>query len=334
MSIFLFLSWYHCNYAGKICGSPEKTQFSPRRLRPKRPKTKTAAEIAADLFEADFDSPKPSSSIQFNYNWGNGRENKRRSRRTLNLPPTGRALSLPARMRAPLEEIIVNDNNDNERIACTIYRTPKTGWNGLVRRVVQHGYNRMGRPPRLNAHGNNLWSGPNGVISQLQEYAGTSGWRNRKVIRQILEKIQEHGDKYDAGVRVKMRLPRKRKLGDAEINLAGQMLRSGSGSKWATTFCNHQILGRNESNTVTSRTLERTLQKKYDAKVHRRGKKGTGSKDKTSIWARARLAFCKQLKSQLGKWYMMNIIYEYSYIHNVLFMCVCVVQMPISNRLI
>ena len=51
---------------------------------------------------------------------------------------------------------------------------------------------------------------------------------------------------------------------------------------------------------VSRRTLEHTFKKKYDAIVHRRQTKGTGSKDKNSIWAITRNCLSKQLLMLLG----------------------------------
>ena len=199
-------------------------------------------------------------------------------------------------MCLPMREIIVDQ-------ATRAYRTPKCGWNGLVRRVIQFGYMQMGLVPEYDDYGNNLWRGPNGVVQQLQNYAGTSGTRNKKVVREIMEKCLTLGDSYDAGERSKMKRPRKRKLTQEEADLGGRVLRSGLGSKWAATYINRERIDRlgDDKAGVDTRTLERTLHGKYNAKLHHRQKRATGLRDKNSIWAGARLSFCKQMLSQLGK---------------------------------
>lgn len=175
-------------------------------------------------------------------------------------------------------------------------------WNGTTRRVVQHGFLRMKQPAEYDEFGRNQWSGDQGVISQLQKYAGIHGWRSRKTIREIISKVLKCGKSYDAGIRERMRRPRKRKMNQSDVDLAAKMLRSNSGSQFATIAINNkiEIEGRGEKAKISRRTLERTLQKKYDTTVHRRQTKGTGSKDKESIWAIARTQLAKQLLVQLG----------------------------------
>ena len=73
-----------------------------------------------------------------------------------------------------MQEVIVDD-------ATRVYKTPKCGWNGMIRRVIQYGFIKMKKPPEFNATGNEQWSGPNGVIVQLMNYAGISGWRQKKL---------------------------------------------------------------------------------------------------------------------------------------------------------
>ena len=94
-------------------------------------------------------------------------------------------------------------------------------------------------------------------------------WRSRKVIRQIIERMKslKPDQFYNAEIRENMRKPRKRKLTQLDVNLAGNMLRSNSGSQWATIVVNNKIEveGRGEKSKVRRRTLERILKKKYDA---------------------------------------------------------------------
>ena len=99
-----------------------------------------------------------------------------------------------------------------------------------------------------------------------------------------------------------MRRPRKRKMNQSDVDLAAKMLRANSGSQFATIAINNkiEIEGRGEKAKITRRTLERTFKDKYDAIVHRRQTKGTGSKDKESIWAIARTLLSKQILIQLG----------------------------------
>ena len=121
------------------------------------------------------------------------------------------------------------------------------------------------------------------------------------MIREILKKCNAEDSKnYDAGVRSNLRKPRKRKLNQSDIDLAGKMLRSGSGSQFATIAVNNKIEqeGRGQKAKVSRRCLEKTFKKKYDAKVHRRQTKGTGSKDVNSTWAKSRAALVKQLLFQ------------------------------------
>ena len=175
------------------------------------------------------------------------------------------------------------------------------GWNSLTRRVVQHGFMMLGQPPEYDENDANQWRGPEGIISTLQEYVGLSGWRSKKVIKEIIRKCLQD-PLFDADNREKGQKPRKRKLKQKGANLAGKMLRHGSGTHWAATFVNRSTLdnGGSEKDTVSRRTLERTLKNKYDAIVHRRQTKKTGSKDKNSVWAKARTALGKQLLIQLG----------------------------------
>ena len=62
---------------------------------------------------------------------------------------------------------------DNNR---RVYRTPRMGWDSLSRRVVQYGYEKMQKPPEYDDLGRPQWKGEDGVISQLQKYAGLTGW--------------------------------------------------------------------------------------------------------------------------------------------------------------
>ena len=167
----------------------------------------------------------------------------------------------------------------------------------------------MGQPAEYDEFGTNQWldrKGKKGVISQLQAYAGVSNWRSRKTIREIISRtLTDHT--FDAGVRENMRKNRKRKMIQSDADLAGKMLRHGSGTHWAATFVNNKIINdasRGEKHVITRRTLERTLKGKYDALVHRRQSKKTGSKDKNSVWAKSRLALTTQLLIQLGTFCM------------------------------
>ena len=291
----------------------KETEVSPRRLRQRHPKKKTRAQQLAEEFERDFDSENPSPEIQFNYTWVPKRK-RRKSRRKLGLRPTSRR-QLGSRRRAqkrrstavegvlqtiPLQEVVVDQET-------RVYRMPNCGWNGMLRRVMQYKFQQMGMPQERDEYGNERWRGPTGVIKHILDWAGTSGWRSRKTCREVMtECLSKHaaGEKYDAGQRVKMQRQRKRKLNQDDVNLAALMLRTGAGIKWASTMVNHKIIGgdggRSEGNVVCAKTVFNTLKDKYDATVHRRQKKGTGSRDKYSIWATARRAFTTQLYFQLG----------------------------------
>ena len=180
------------------------------------------------------------------------------------------------------------------------------GWNSAARRVVQYAYNKMDRPAEYDEFGNPQWRGPSGVISALQTYAGVHGWRSKKVVREIIEKCQTDTN-FDSGKRVKMSAPRKRKLNQSDVDLAGKMLRTGSSTAWTASAINNRIefMGRGNKAKVTRRTLERTMHDKYDAITHRRQTKGTGSKDKNSTWAKSRKSISEQLVTQLSM-YIVN----------------------------
>ena len=158
----------------------------------------------------------------------------------------------------------------------------------------------MGSPPQFDDNENEVWSGPDGVVQQLQNYAGTCGWRNKKVVRNILKACQEHGEPFDAGERVKMRKPRKRKLEHDDLNLAGKMLRGGSSAKWATTVVNHQILnqdnGRGQDDVVCRQTVTRTIKNKYDGIVHRRQKKRHGIERQGITVGQSTIGICYSIK--------------------------------------
>ena len=143
----------------------------------------------------------------------------------------------------------------------------------------------------------------------------SSGWRNKKLVRSILNTCLKEDANYDAGARVNLLKPRKRKLFEAEVKLASKMLRSGTSTSLTTTVINHTILhsndGRGPDDVVARNTLIRTLKQKYNVKVKKRQKKGTGSKDKNSIWALARVAFAKQLGYQLGVFFCLQYICIY-----------------------
>ena len=289
-------------------------------------KSPTEAQRQAEEFENDFDSPNPSPTIQFNYSWAPGPKKRRKSRRNLVLQPTNNKYSKALEKRKqqnkkraplkekqtflqqiPLHEVVVDAET-------RVYRTPNSGWDGMVRRVVQYKYAMLDMPKQFNRFGKEVWSGPDGVIQYIQNWAGTSGWRNKKVIREVMNeclKAAQNKEKYDAGQRVKMQRPRKRKMNQDDANLAGLMLRTGAGVKWSATMINHKIIngshGRSSSNVICRNTVANTLKGKYDAKVHRRQKKGTGSRDKTSIWATARNAFTRQLYYQLGMFHMLLV---------------------------
>ena len=194
-----------------------------------------------------------------------------------------------------LDQEIILDNNRR------VYRTPRMGWKSLVRRVIQYGYDKMGQPVEYDELGRTQWRGPSGVVAKLQEYADVHGWRSKKIIKEIIGKCRQN-PKFDAGKRVKMCAPRKRKLNQSDINLAGKIINSGSSTGWAASAVNNRIafMGRGEKAKVDRRTLERTLHDKYDAITHRRQTKGTGSKDKYSTWAVARKALCGQVLTQLS----------------------------------
>ena len=113
----------------------------------------------------------------------------------------------------------------------------------LVRRVIQYAYIKMGKPPEYNQVGQNKWKdreGRPGLIEQIQNYVGVSGWRSVKLIRQIVHRCQTDKN-FDADKREVMCKPRKRKMRQKDVNLAGKMLRYGAGTQWAATFVNHQI---------------------------------------------------------------------------------------------
>ena len=283
----------------------KKTKVSPMKLRKRKPKVASSTEILARIFEEDFDSENPSTLIQFKRSWNRF---TRKSRRLRQLPPKHTSAirtkmkkkkkmnsTLPVHLTLPLNEIVVDPQT-------RVYTTPRCGWNAMVRRVIQYGFIRMGKPAERNEFGNNVWRGPTGVIAKLQKFAGTSGPRNKLLVKKIIRKTLELGKKYDAGERTLMKQPRKRKLNQDDVNLAGQMLRSGCGERWTTAHVNKERISRegNADAGVDIRTLDRTLKTKFNAIVHKRQKKGTGSKDKNSIWARARVSFCKQLLTQLG----------------------------------
>ena len=270
--------------------------------------------MQAEAFEKDFDSVSPSPIIAFDRTWNShnqfGKKNQRRSRRQLNLPPpvfkSKKQKQLAKQKLQKQQQQNLKEQNlipqeiilDNNR---RVYRTPRMGWDSMVRRVVQYGYEKMQKPSEYDEFGRPQWRGVDGVISQLQRYAGLTGWRSKKVIKEIIQKCNENVN-FDAGKRTTMCLPRKRKLNQADVDIAGKMLRTGSSTAWAATAINNRIsfMGRGEKAKVTRRTLERTLKKKYDAKVHRRQSKGTGSKDKNSTWAKSRLSLNEQLMMQLS----------------------------------
>ena len=301
-------------FTGQNASNDTSQDLSPRRLRQRVIKHKTVCELQAEEFEKDFDSPNPSPHIQFKRTWDCRpweKQKRRTSRRLKMLPPCPLSVQ-PTRSSSnkrkadqdtentsqPDPQELILENN------VRVYRSPKMGWNSLTRRVVQHGYLRMNCPSEYDENGNHQWSGNNGVISQLQNFAGITGWRSRKVIRQIMKKMKSlaPGQTYDAGIRESSRKPKKRKMTQSDVDLAGKMLRNNSGSQWATIAVNNKIEaeGRGQKAKVSRRTLERTLKKKYDAIVHRRQTKGTGSKDVNSIWAIARNALSRQLLVQLG----------------------------------
>ena len=101
------------------------------------------------------------------------------------------------------QESIEEDDNGTR-----VYRTPKMGWNSRVRRVVQYGFIKLGMPSEFNEFGNNQWRGPHGLIKKLQDYADISGWRSKKIVREIIRKCSERGKAFDAGRREKMGAPR------------------------------------------------------------------------------------------------------------------------------
>ena len=164
----------------------------------------------------------------------------------------------------------------------------------------------MKKPDEYDEFGRHQWRGDHGVISQLQIYAGVHGWRSRKMIQQIITKMKtltgKASLKHDEGMRERLRRPRKRKMNQSDVDLAAKMLRTNSGSQFATIAINNkiEIEGRGEKAKITRRTLERTFKDKYDAIVHRRQTKGTGSNNKESIWAIARTLLSKQILIQLG----------------------------------
>lgn len=277
----------------RVASAQDIVECSPRKLRERVTRKPSQSELAAECFEQDFDSKTPSEDIQFKRTW-NAKGTSKQSRRRLGLPPA--VFNLQKNRKRKPEAYVEHVIEGNVKI----YRCPRMGWNSLTRRVIQHGFLLMGSPSQYNDVGNNQWRGPGGAIEQLQSYVGLSGWRSKKVIRGILEKCKQN-TAYDAGQREKMQQSRKRKMTQNDVNLATKMLRHGSGIHWATTYVNRQILDsdRGTGSTITPRTLARTMKKSYNAEVHRRQCKKTGSKDKNSVWAQARLALAKQLLVQL-----------------------------------
>ena len=157
----------------------------------------------------------------------------------------------------------------------------------------------MDMSPERNELGNNLRFGPEGVIQQIMDYADTSGWRVKKIVKEVITNRQTQGPDYDTGVLTKMKRLRKLKLLDSDMELVTKMIRTGSGLKWTVCVVNHVIKNgdcdRDVSNVVTHVTVSNTLKDKYDGKSHKHKKKGTGSRDKTSIWWKTRNDFCTQL---------------------------------------
>ena len=130
------------------------------KLRERKPKVETHTELLARLFEEDFDSENPSELIQFKRS--SNRFTRQKSRRLRKLSPKhtpavrtklkkqSARSSLPDHMALPLHEIIINPRT-------RLHSTPKCGWNGMVRRVIQCGFISMGKPAERDQFGRNVY---------------------------------------------------------------------------------------------------------------------------------------------------------------------------------
>ena len=178
------------------------------------------------------------------------------------------------------------------------YFKPMKGWDGSSRRVIQYAFSKLGSPTELNDANNNVWRGPDGTIKQIQDYVMVSGWRSAKTIRSILTKTL-HDPDHDAGIRIKMRDERQRKMSESDARFVMKSLRHGSGMNMVTAYLNHDRIHKHNQTGLSESTIRRTMQKKYDAIVHRRQKKPTGSDDAEAKWTRARLQLSKQFLYQV-----------------------------------
>ena len=193
-------------------------------------------------------------------------------------------------------------NESNNGTEMTLAATPCPIQRSKIRRIISHSYERMGCPPEWTRDGSfNQWKGKGGVIARLKSDLDIS-WKAEYVYG-VLSKTRAHFtlgtlNTYDAGAKETKR-PRKRKLGDKEIQLGLKTVRDSLGLETALRRANDYRRAHLGKEGVSYEFLRSSLLQ-WGAICHLRQTRKTGNRDPFSCWAVFRHQFALQLQHQFA----------------------------------